>query len=267
MPTFLRLSRPALVSLAAALETGRLSVPCSVASVESYVPEALCQGIVTEINRLYAMGATPKHIAYTLHLIAAERSASQEVRDRIELVWTGPEVVGSESRDTSIVVRDLFSIARHSVLISSFAIDRGEKAQQLFNELATRMDTNSQLQVRMFLNVPRPFKSEVAESILLREFADTFRNKIWPGKRLPKVFYDPRALAVGTEAKACLHAKCIVVDDECVFVTSANFTEAAHERNIEAGVLLSDPVAAKAMRSQFENLVIHKILRRVPGIG
>lgn len=266
MPVFLRLSRPALLSLATALETGRLAVPCSVTSLESYVPEALCQAIVIEINRLYAMGATPQHIAYTLHLIAAERSASQEVRDSMELVWTGPEVVGSQSRNTSIVVRDLFSTAKHNVLISSFAIDQGNKAYQLFGELASRMDANSHLQVRMFLNVQRPYKSEVAESILLQEFSKTFRNKIWPGNRLPEVFYYPRALIMEAEAKACLHAKCVIVDDEFVFISSANFTEAAHERNIEAGVLLSDSVAAKAMRAQFENLVVLKILQRVPGI-
>ena len=99
------------------------------------------------------MGATPNHIAYTLRLLAAERESSQEVRERIDLVWTGQEVVGSESRDTSVVVRELFSTAKTSVLISSFAIDRGKKARELFGVLAERMDANSALQVRMFLNV------------------------------------------------------------------------------------------------------------------
>ncbi|WP_339382387.1 hypothetical protein [Nostoc flagelliforme] len=54
---------------------------------------------------------------YTLRLLAAERSASQEVHDRVELVWTGQEVVGSQSRDTSVVVRELFSTAKSSILI------------------------------------------------------------------------------------------------------------------------------------------------------
>jgi phosphatidylserine/phosphatidylglycerophosphate/cardiolipin synthase-like enzyme len=45
-----------------------------------------------------------------------------------------------------------------------------------------------------------------------------------------------------------------VVDEERLFVTSANFTEAAHERNIEAGVLIADPVAAKAMRSALRSV-------------
>lgn len=266
MSPFIRLNRPALVGLASALETGRLHAPFYESSLTSYVPGALCREIVRELNQLQSMGATPNHIAYTLRLLAAERESSQDVRDRIDLVWTGQEVVGSESRDTSVVVRELFSTAKTSVLISSFAIDKGKKARELFGVLAERMDANPELQVRMFLNVHRPYKSEDPDSKLLREFADTFRKEIWPGQRLPEVFHDPRSLARGTGEKASLHAKCVVVDEERLLVTSANFTEAAHERNIEAGVLLADPVAARAMRSQFETLVTQNILHRVPGI-
>lgn len=253
MAAFLQLSRPVLVSLATALETGRLYPPFTISIIKTYVPEILSGGVVEELNRLNAMGATSDHIAYTLRLLAAERSASQEVHDRVELVWTGQEVVGSQSRDTSVVVRELFSTAKSSILISSFAVDTGKKAQALFGVLASRMDANPELNVRMFLNVKRAptvglrpsHNNKLPESTLLKEFADTFRKEIWTGQRLPEVFYDPRSLAPGAYTKACLHAKCVVVDEERLLVTSANFTEAAHERNIEAGVLIDDPVAAK----------------------
>ncbi|MGH2416510.1 MAG: DISARM system phospholipase D-like protein DrmC, partial [Microcystaceae cyanobacterium] len=234
---FLKLSRPALVNLSMALETGRLSSPFSSSNVANYVPAALNQDVVGELNRLKAMGMRPEHIAYTLRLLAEERSTSQAVSDRIDLVWTGPEISGSKSRDTSVVVRELFSTAQTSVLISSFAIDKGQKAQELFKVLAELMDANLELSVRMFLNVNRPHNSEAPASTLLQEFAHIFRHDIWPGQRLPEVFYDPRSLAVGGESRACLHAKCVVVDRQRLLVTSANFTEAAHERNIEAGVL------------------------------
>jgi phosphatidylserine/phosphatidylglycerophosphate/cardiolipin synthase-like enzyme len=68
------------------------------------------------------------------------------------------------------------------------------------------------------------------------------------------------------EENACLHAKCVVVDEERLLITSANFTEAAHERNIEAGVLMRDRTIAKAIRSQFEMLVVSKQIERVPGL-
>ncbi len=65
----------------------------------------------------------------------------------------------------------------------------------------------------------------------------------------------------------CLHAKCVVVDEQYLFVTSANFTEAANDRNIEAGLLVNDRGLAKALRSQFEQLVAQRILERVPGLS
>ncbi|MBF2028309.1 MAG: phospholipase [Oscillatoriales cyanobacterium C42_A2020_001] len=261
MSPFLKLSRPALLGLAAALDTGRLSPPYSVPTLESFVPKGFCRDVVDELNRLNAGGATVSHIAYTLNLLAAERATTQQVRDRVELVWTGQEVSGSESRDTAVVVRELFNTAKRSVLISSFAIDRGEKARNLFEGLAKRMDADPGLRVQMFLNIQRPYGNDEPETTLLRRFAETFRNEIWTGNRLPEVFYDPRSLAVGTELKACLHAKCVVIDEEKVFITSANFTEAAHERNIEAGILLTDSAVAKAVCLQFESLVARSKLK------
>jgi phosphatidylserine/phosphatidylglycerophosphate/cardiolipin synthase-like enzyme len=46
-------------------------------------------------------------------------------------------------------------------------------------------------------------------------------------------------------------------------VTSANFTEAAHDRNIEAGVMLRDKSAAKALSDRFETLATRQILKQL----
>ena len=130
------------------------------------------------------------------------------------------------------------------MLVASYAVDKGKKAESLFGHLAERMDREPDLEVRFFLNVHRKnHRDETPESVLLRQFADTFRHQIWPGERLPAVFHDPRSLAVGGATRACLHAKCIVVDEERALITSANFTAAAQERNIEAGVTIADAVA------------------------
>jgi len=266
MSAFHQLSRPALMGLAAALEADRLNPPFYAASLSGYVPLALRLVVAAELERLRQLGMISTHLAYMLRLLAEERALSQTVHDQVDLVWTGPEVAGTESRDTRVVVQSLFATAKRSVLISSYALDRGQKAQDLFRGLAARMDASSALQVRLFVNIPRPHKNEVPEPVLLSEFAATFRNQIWPGRRLPEVFHDPRSLTVSAESKACLHAKCVVVDEERLLITSSNFTEAAHERNIEAGVLLADPVAARAMCSQFETLVTRRILLRAPGL-
>jgi phosphatidylserine/phosphatidylglycerophosphate/cardiolipin synthase-like enzyme len=54
------------------------------------------------------------------------------------------------------------------------------------------------------------------------------------------------------------------VDDEVAFVTSANFTGWARERNVEAGVLVRNRHFSLQLRSQFDALVSGGIVRRLP---
>ena len=98
---------------------------------------------------------------------------------------------------------------------------------------------------------------------MVRCFADRFWNKDWPGTRKPRVFYDPRSLAPDGR-EGVLHAKALVVDDELAFLTSANLTEAALDRNIEMGVLLRDQAFATAVVAHFRSLVERQLLLPLP---
>jgi phosphatidylserine/phosphatidylglycerophosphate/cardiolipin synthase-like enzyme len=53
-----------------------------------------------------------------------------------------------------------------------------------------------------------------------------------------------------------------VIDQRELFVTSANFTEAAQNRNIEAGVLVSSSVLAVQAIDFFEEMVRQGICLR-----
>jgi phosphatidylserine/phosphatidylglycerophosphate/cardiolipin synthase-like enzyme len=75
------------------------------------------------------------------------------------------------------------------------------------------------------------------------------------------------SLAMDDTARATWHAKCVVIDDEVAFVTSANFTEWAQSRNVEAGVLLRNAHFARQLRQQFEGLVQSKAVLEVPGLS
>jgi phosphatidylserine/phosphatidylglycerophosphate/cardiolipin synthase-like enzyme len=61
-----------------------------------------------------------------------------------------------------------------------------------------------------------------------------------------------------------LHAKAVVADDEAVFVTSANLTEAAFDRNIELGLLVRDRALALSIVSHFQVLIARELLRPLP---
>ena len=259
-----RLSRPALEGLATALECGRAQPPFTGAQLRGHVPDGMREEVAAWLAGRHAEGLSVAHAAMLLRLLAEERGSTQTVADRVQLVWSGTDVPGSTTRDTAVVVQELFRSARRSVLIASYALDHGEKAAAIFGLLARRLDAEPSLDVRLYVNVHRGHDETRSPAELVREFSERFRHEIWMGKRLPAVYYDPRALNPGGDTRACLHAKCIVVDGERAFISSANFTEAAHVRNIEAGVLLADPGVASALQAQFHALVTRGLLCRLP---
>ena len=249
-----------LRALADGLRRGRLPSPISRAALAKVGLGEVPGELIAEMEAELASGASAAALAWGIERLVAERDI--HVAARPELVWTGPETPGAGSRDTGVVVEELFRSAERSVLVATYAIHRGA---EVFAVLAERMAAVPGLSVRVFLNVARPAgcPANVSEAHIARAFAENFAARDWPaGRRLPELFYDPRALSPEPGPKACLHAKCIVVDDARAFVTSANFTEAAQERNIESGVLVNDPAFARALRAQFESLVTAGQLER-----
>jgi phosphatidylserine/phosphatidylglycerophosphate/cardiolipin synthase-like enzyme len=162
------------------------------------------------------------------------------------------------NRDTAVVVRELFRGARSSVLVAGYAVYQG---REVFRALAERMAEVSALRVRLFLDVHRQPGDDAPDDVLLTRFAHRFRQSEWPGEAMPEVFYDPRSLAADAVKRSSLHAKCVVVDQETAFVSSANFTEAAQVRNIEVGVLVQSPAFAARLSQQFETLAAVGLLQ------
>jgi len=98
---------------------------------------------------------------------------------------------------------------------------------------------------------------------VVRRFADHFWTKDWPGSCRPSVYYDPRSVELDGRV-GVLHAKAVVADDEAVFVTSANLTEAALERNIEIGLVIRDRALAASVSSHFRVLIERGLLHPLP---
>jgi phosphatidylserine/phosphatidylglycerophosphate/cardiolipin synthase-like enzyme len=117
---------------------------------------------------------------------------------------------------------------------------------------------------RLFVNVERKPGDTRLENVLLYEFATRLGTR-WPGRRHPEAYFDPRGLSMDDDVRASWHAKYVLVDDRAAFVTSANFTEFAHPRNAEAGALIRSRHFTADLRSQLDNLIDSRQVRRLPG--
>jgi hypothetical protein len=100
-------------------------------------------------------------------------------------------------------------------------------------------------------------------------FIDGWFRRVWTfGLPKPDIYYDPRTAVSGHVPGhdwATLHAKCIVVDDERSFITSANFTDRGQSRNIEAGVLIEDTAFSQELAGHWRQLVSEGLVRKYSG--
>jgi phosphatidylserine/phosphatidylglycerophosphate/cardiolipin synthase-like enzyme len=257
---FSQLSESNLIALIEAIEKQEL-MSGNRLLLARHLPSTEIETVAAEIDRLIDDGLSQSHLSYLLRTLLSERQHATAKVPKVELVWTGPEGSGSSNRDTGVVVRELFASATNSVLIGGFAVHHG---REIFKQLALRMTERPQLEVRMFLNIARALRDTTITEQLIGRFVNEFRREHWSGTRYPVIYYDPRALAIDEKKRTSLHAKCIVVDGAISLVTSANFTEAAQQRNIEVGALVTDEQFCNALVEQFEALIRTGAVQRLP---
>ncbi|MCE9636424.1 MAG: DISARM system phospholipase D-like protein DrmC [Planctomycetes bacterium] len=258
-----RLSAPVIHGLVAALGAGRVPLPCHPMHLHDIVPEGDAGDVAAELNALVVPGNPVVMLSRLLAMVATERDEAQRNADVADLVWSGPEAPGSVNRDTAVVVRELFDQAERSVLVASYVVDAGETARAIFEPLAVRLDRGDALDVQLVVNIPRPHGDFRDAGTIVADWAARFRGSVWPGRVLPTVCYDPRALVTDGPTRACMHAKCVVVDERMALVTSANFTEAGHARNVEVGLRVVG-VAAGRVAAELRALIAAGTLIRVP---
>lgn len=177
-----------------------------------------------------------------------------------ELVWTGPEGPSAQARDTAIVLRELFESARKRVILAGYSFLNAKSVLEPLH----RVMVEHSVDVHFFVNVEQPEAPPNDEEAYGREQLAAFLNANWPfGAPTPRLYCDRRALRCGKGGEFCsLHAKCVVVDSQRAFVSSANFTLRGQDRNIETGVLLDDSRFAIQLDRQWMSLIEARLVFR-----
>lgn len=259
--TFVLASLPAhvLLRLEAALESGLVTASSTPSALRAALGPnlgATPAELLADLDQLDGLGITGRAAAAWLRTTA---QAARRV-PTVDLAWSGPEVAGLHARDTRRVYEELMGSAERSLWASTFAFFDGPQA---FAVLARRMDDRPALSVTLLLNIQRRRGDTTSPAHLVRRFADRFWTTDWPGAAHPNVYYDARSLDPDGPA-GVLHAKAVVADEKSLFVTSANLTEAALDRNIELGLLVRDRPLALSVTGHFQGLIDRGLLTRLP---
>ena len=185
---------------------------------------------------------------------ALEAASFQEHRLRqlssVELVWTGPSTLSAGLRSTEQVILDMISRAERSIYLVTFA------AYMVDAVVAALRDAISR-EVRVALVLED--KDESVGKVNFNALASLAGGDL----RALKVYVWPLEQRNRNDwgQHGTLHAKCVLVDSDRLFVSSANMTSFALALNIELGVLLNGGDAPRQMERNLTELIRTGVLR------
>ncbi len=258
----MKLPSQALDNLADAMEHGSLRHGVSAGLIAPFAGDRTAD-VVAFLQAMKDEGTTARGFAVFFHCLAIAKREAERASDDAYLTLSGPPVAGSPVISTPTVVRGLFAEAQQDVIVTSYVFN---DAKALLAPLVDRYRESSGFRVRFILDLSHQRKTkEEPLPVVANRFRTEFLKNFWAADiRAPEFWHDPRVFEEKERTNAgVMHAKTVVIDNTSALVTSANFTTAAQERNIEAGVLIRNPHQVQRLRNYFEGLMSTRRLREL----
>jgi phosphatidylserine/phosphatidylglycerophosphate/cardiolipin synthase-like enzyme len=189
---------------------------------------------------LRRLDVSPAELASMLEVALA----AKQMEPTTEIVWTGPATTVVPIRRTEQVLSDLIQHAERCLTIASFGVFQ---IPRLVDELEVAVARGVTLRIvlgdRESLNENGIVRQRLQLGQVLSDGALILQ---WPAEKRTR---DSQGRA------GLMHMKAAVADSHVAFLTSANLTEAALERNMELGVLIRGGRTPGAIEQLIESLV------------
>ena len=167
---------------------------------------------------------SPRDVASALRGASAV-AVLRENRGAVELVWTGPSTGQVPVRHTEQVLCEVIDAAKRRLFLVSFVAYRVNSII-----MALRRAIGRQVQIDVLLESSCEHGGKVDHDSV------EAMKKVLPS--IDIYVWSPEKKSLPGQSSEAVHAKCAVADGEQAFITSANLTSAAMERNMELGVLV-----------------------------
>lgn len=183
--------------------------------------------------------------AVALALQASSASLfSQTSRQEVELVWSGPMIVQSTFRRTDRAWVDVIDAARVTLWLASFSVGAVERVEE---SLLLALDRG--VDVRLLFE-----RSTDSGGALRYDGFTSFDCRVL--ERSSFYSWTPSKRDFSPNGSiALMHAKTVVADAHTMFITSANLSGAALDRNLEVGVIVRGGPQPRWLHERFEALV------------
>ena len=181
-------------------------------------------------------------------LLAANHTISTVRKQQsIELVWTGPTTPYISTRRTEQALLQVINGAERSLFVTSFVSYDISGVVKAFNAAVERG-----VSVTMLLEMSKEDGGSLGFDAIGK------MRKAVPGAEI-FVWRKKSAEFSG----GSVHAKVAVADDEICFITSANLTGHALEKNMEAGVLIKNTQFVEPLANHLQLLIATAVVERI----
>lgn len=178
---------------------------------------------------------------------AAEARQRVERELSVELVWTGPTTRFVPTRRTEQVLLDLIASATTDFFLVSFVAYDIHSVVTALNDAANRG-----VRLRILLEASTSHGGTLNYDPAVTMRARVPSSELFTWKDRPEPFVDGK-----------VHAKVAVVDGARAFITSANLTGYALEKNMEAGVLINGGPVPKTLSDHLQALIDVRVIDRL----
>jgi phosphatidylserine/phosphatidylglycerophosphate/cardiolipin synthase-like enzyme len=219
----------------------------AVGALSGVVGTPAAAGVVDQLVDAW-QGSTVSADELALMLLAAGHVFTKAANQQsTELVWTGPTTPFVSARRTEQALLQVINAAEKALFITSFVAYDVSTIVKALNAASERG-----VVISMLLELSQDHGGSITFDAIgkMRTLVPAARLYAWRDKADP--FADGR-----------VHAKVAVADGRMCFITSANLTGHAMEKNMEAGVLISGGRIAKLLDEHLRSLVDTKIVSPV----
>lgn len=212
-----------------AFRIGKTSADDAAASLSGVVGTPAAAKVVERlVDSWRATNISASEIASML--LASSHVFSKTVAEQsTELVWTGPTTPNVSARRTEQALLQVINAAEHALFITSFVAYDVSTIVKALNSASDRG-----VAVSMLLELSLDHGGSITFDSIgkMKALVPSARLYAWRDKN--DQFSDGR-----------VHAKVAVADESVCFITSANLTGHAMEKNMEMGVLIHGAVASQ----------------------
>lgn len=207
----------------------------------------LAADVISRLIAAWRETTVPSGELATMLLAASHAHTAAISEQSIELVWTGPTTPIVAARRTEQALLQVINAARTNLFVTSFVAYDVASIVRALNTASERG-----VEVSMLLESSQDHGGSMSFDVIGKMRSAAPRAKLYAWRDRADIFADGR-----------VHAKVAVADESICFITSANLTGHAMEKNMEAGVLITGTNLSKLLSEHLRALVAMRVVADV----